>query len=163
MAVSYMVADWIVWSVIVFCFFLLLGMLAVIWFWMRERRSDVVILFDEIMRWRMVRVWRINSDFLEIEGADYHADAEASLLSSGGKKLYIFHRNKANPLRITKNDTEWVSSENIRAALNNEFIKMMIIPANKLLDIIMMIGAGTSMLGCIVGIVILSKVMGWMK
>lgn len=145
--------------------FLFLGIaLYYIWIYYSEKWfKDYVILISSSNRFRIVRMELKNKSILNYENKKYYLKEDCALLNSSGKLIYVFSENKPTPLKISYNKVEWLTSDTLMASINNELIKLMVKPKEKLLDILIIIGSIASIICCFICIFIVAKIFGYIK
>lgn len=124
-------------------------------------RKDILIFIEEGNRFKI--------DYEDIKGQNIHKEKDKTyiikdpLLNSRGKALQIWTHNKPQPLSITHNKNEWLNADALTAVINNEIIKRLVALSSKMKDIMMMVGAGCSVVAALCSIVVLLIQLGVIK
>ena len=125
----------------------------------KRRTSDMILFIDESNRWSAKYDKLDNTSYNDNE-KKYFLKSDCSLLNNKGKKLFIFSKNKPQPMKLKYNSNEWLDSDALMASINNELIKMMVNPKNPVKDMVILLGAVGGMIAGISTVLILLKQFG---
>lgn len=104
------------------------------WYLEKIKKYDMIIIFDEFMRWRLVLKNLKDQNKVYLGKNVYEINQKCSYLDKKGRSLNIFFHNKTNPLYIGPNGTEWLTADSISAIMNNDIIQGIVKPPENILD-----------------------------
>ena len=158
--VTYILSDKLIWSVIAFIFVLLGMTLWVLNSNWKKKKLDRVILIDKNNRWREYYDKLFSKSAITIDNKKYFLVEDCGLVNEKGKSLYIFSENKASPLKIKYNDSQWIDAKSLLGMINNDLIQKMVRPTSPAVEQLLMIGAIGGIIAGLSSVVILLIQMG---
>lgn len=136
------------------------GFIWILWEYWKIFIKDTIIFIDKSNRWVEIKenVRGMNS-YTHLNKKYLLAD-NCSLLNKKGKSLFIFSENKPAPMKLSYNESTWLTSESIMSILNNDLIQKLVKTSDALRDGFILFGAVGGMIAGIASIVILLKQFG---
>lgn len=136
------------------------GFIWILWEYWKIYIRDTLIFIDKSNRWEVVKDKIRGLTSYTHNQKKYLLADNCSLLNKKGKSLFIFSENKPAPMKISYNESKWLTSESIMSILNNTLIQKLVKTSDSLKDNFILIGAVGGMIAGIASIVILLKQFG---
>lgn len=138
--VTYNVASWIIWAVLIFIL-LFLGLLGyVLSLYVKRIFLDCVIFIDKNDRWTM-HFTKLYGETLKMNEKIYYLQEKAGIVNRRGKALFIFSEGQPQPLHISYNKTNWLDSDSLMAVINNKLVQQIVKPTDSFKDNLILFGA----------------------
>lgn len=136
------------------------GFLWILWKYWKLFIKDTLIFIDKSNRFNIVKDnVRGMTSYTYLEKKYLLAD-DCSLLNKKGKSLFVFSENKPAPMKLTYNNSKWLTSESIMSILNNDLIQKLVKTSDSLKDGLILFGAIGGLIAGIASVVILLKQFG---
>lgn len=128
--------------------------------YMKIHKKDTIILIDKSNRWKEIKDNVGGLTSYTHEEKKYLLADNCSLLNKKGKSLFIFSENKPAPLKLSYNESKWLTSESMMSILNNDLIQKLVSTTNDFKDGLIMFGAIGGMIAGIASVVVMLKQFG---
>lgn len=117
--------------------------------------SDYALIVDKGRRFEIIRGSFGKQSKIKIDGKTYYLKDESILRNKRGRVFAAYSYGKSEPLNITYNSVEWLSSDSIQSILQNEAIQAIVRTNTRGKDVILILGALGGILAGIASIFII--------
>ena len=147
-----------------FIFVMMICLLLMIFFkFIKLTSTDKLIFIDKANRWNMLHVNLKNLDDYSYKNSMYFLTDKGSMTNKKGKALYVFSEGKPEPMVISYNKNEWVTSESLMAIINNKLIQKLVQTSDSFKDTLLLWGSIGGIMAGIASVLILLKQFGIIK
>jgi hypothetical protein len=140
----------------------------VYYFWIRPtnympRNTDIQVFLTKENRFELNFQDTKNLPKIKYDGDSYNIIEHASLLNKKGKSLGIWSKGKPLQLDLKYDESKWLDNKSLSNIINNELIEKVLRPKDLLGEILLILCTITSVISCIVIIIVALKIFGVIK
>lgn len=128
--------------------------------WIRHTYSDIIIFISRDGRFNIKYTKLKDAKKVDYADGEYKLVEDSAILNRKGKSLYVFSVGNPVPLLLRYKKAEWLSSESIKAMLNNELIQKIVNPVNSTEKVLLLIGALGGIIAGLASLIILAMELG---
>ena len=138
--------------------FILLGVIGLIWLLyfyfvvynkqIVNLKRDIRIFFKKDGTFEIKNIKSKNGKF-EYNKNNYIIPEKYPILNKFGKPMTMHSEGKISPAILTYDKQDWVSIDNLKVMLNNELLKEIFKPKDRIFDILIIVTCIASVIGCI--------------
>jgi len=127
--------------------------------------KDMAVMIDKANRYEIIELPLKLSDkkSFTYSGGTYYFKQDAGILTKLGKVLYIYSVGKPLPMVIKHNSSEWLDSSSMRGIVNNDVVRDLFAPEDKMKDSLLMLGMLSAIGGAVITLIIALKIFGVLK
>ena len=136
------------------------GFIWILWEYWKLFIKDTLIFIDKSNRFNIVKDDVRGMNSYTYNEKKYMLADNCSLLNKKGKSLFVFSENKPAPLKLSYNESTWLTSESLMSILNNDLIQKLVKTSDSFKDGLIMFGAIGGLIAGTASVVILLKQFG---